>query len=123
MTMPDSEPTLAARVVFERINRADQGQSRGFGALRFTNPEQVADYERQRGRSAIFICPYTDCLHVADADMQASFNIALRGFAHHAVRRARPELFKSDSDAKRRERQAAIDAVLEAWSDATAGAA
>ncbi len=36
---------------------------------------------KPRGNIAIFVCPYTDCHHIADADLQAAFNIAIRGYA------------------------------------------
>lgn len=35
---------------------------------------------RRRGNSAAYRCPFVDCGHVADADVQASFNIAVRSF-------------------------------------------
>lgn len=38
-------------------------------------------WKQRRGNTAIFICPFEDCHHVADADMQAALNIALRGYA------------------------------------------
>lgn len=34
---------------------------------------------KPRGNTAIFVCPYSDCHHIADADKQAAFNIAVRG--------------------------------------------
>ncbi len=42
--------------------------------------EQVIKMRQHRGNSALFVCPYADCLAVADADIQAAFNIALRGY-------------------------------------------
>lgn len=38
------------------------------------------DWVNQNANSAIFVCPYLDCLHIADADLQAALNIALRGY-------------------------------------------
>jgi len=35
---------------------------------------------KPRGNIAIFVCPYTDCHHIADADLQAALNIAIRGY-------------------------------------------
>ena len=35
---------------------------------------------KPRGNMGIFICPYCDCHHIADADLQAAFNIAIRGY-------------------------------------------
>ncbi|GAB4219142.1 MAG: hypothetical protein Fur009_3810 [Candidatus Microgenomates bacterium] len=34
----------------------------------------------KRGNSSIFVCPFADCLHVFDADLQASFIMAVRGY-------------------------------------------
>ena len=44
--------------------------------------EQVIKMRQHRGNSALFVCPYADCLAVADADIQAAFNIALRGYIY-----------------------------------------
>ncbi len=38
------------------------------------------NYASQRGNSALFVCPFTDCLHVSDADIQAALNIAVKGY-------------------------------------------
>jgi hypothetical protein len=38
-------------------------------------------WKEQRGNMAVFLCPFGDCHHVADADLQAALNIALRGYA------------------------------------------
>ena len=35
---------------------------------------------KPRGNMGIFVCPYTDCNYLADADIQAAFNIAVRGY-------------------------------------------
>jgi hypothetical protein len=37
-------------------------------------------WKEQNANSAIFICPFEECLHISDADVQAALNIALRGF-------------------------------------------
>ena len=44
--------------------------------------EQVIKMRQHRGNSALFVCPYADCVAVADADIQAAFNIALRGYIY-----------------------------------------
>ena len=35
---------------------------------------------KPRGNIGIFVCPYIDCLHISDADIQAALNIAIRGY-------------------------------------------
>jgi hypothetical protein len=54
-------------------------------ALELTSPEVKAmlgdTWKQRRGNMAVFVCPFTDCHHVADADLQAALNIALRGYA------------------------------------------
>lgn len=42
--------------------------------------KELSLLQESRGNSSIFICPFVNCLHVADADMQAAQNIALRGY-------------------------------------------
>lgn len=44
------------------------------------NKKILKKIKSQRGNSAIFVCPFVDCLHVFDADLQASFIIAVRGY-------------------------------------------
>jgi hypothetical protein len=39
---------------------------------------------KERGNIGIFVCPYIDCHHITDADMQAAFNIAVRGYLKDA---------------------------------------
>lgn len=34
----------------------------------------------KRGNSALFVCPFMDCMHVSDADIQAALNSAYRGY-------------------------------------------
>jgi hypothetical protein len=36
--------------------------------------------DKPRGNMGIYICPGIDCQHIADADLQAAFNIAVRGY-------------------------------------------
>lgn len=43
-------------------------------------------WRKRRGNIALFICPFTNCHHVSDADIQAAFNIALRGYIKHQYR-------------------------------------
>jgi hypothetical protein len=42
--------------------------------------EQQFGAGKPRGNIGIYICPYTDCHHISDADIQAAFNIAVRGY-------------------------------------------
>ncbi|MDR0887240.1 MAG: type V CRISPR-associated protein Cas12d [Candidatus Nomurabacteria bacterium] len=35
---------------------------------------------KDRGNIGIYVCPYVDCRHISDADLQAAFNIAVRGY-------------------------------------------
>ena len=44
---------------------------------------------KARGNIGIFVCPYTDCHHISDADLQAAFNIAVRGFIKDEQQRGR----------------------------------
>ena len=44
--------------------------------------EDVIKLRQHRGNSALFVCPFADCLNVADADVQAALNIALRGYLY-----------------------------------------
>lgn len=39
-----------------------------------------AAWRETRGNIALFICPFLDCHYASDADIQAAFNIALRGY-------------------------------------------
>jgi hypothetical protein len=48
-------------------------------ALKRVNPK-INDIFEKRGSSVIFICPYDDCNHLSDADIQAAQNIAIKGF-------------------------------------------
>ncbi len=41
---------------------------------------QLDNIHKERGNSAIFICPNPDCLAVADADVQAALIMAIRGY-------------------------------------------
>ncbi|MCL2680062.1 MAG: type V CRISPR-associated protein Cas12d, partial [Coriobacteriia bacterium] len=36
--------------------------------------------KKRRGNMALYVCPYVDCRHIADADLQAAFNVAVRGY-------------------------------------------
>ncbi len=44
------------------------------------NQEKLINFKKSRGNSAIFICPFSDCHFVADADIQAAFIMAIRGY-------------------------------------------
>ncbi len=37
-------------------------------------------FRKRRGNSSIFVCPFDDCHFVADADIQAAFIMAIRGY-------------------------------------------
>jgi hypothetical protein len=115
--------TVGGNIILSRVASGALDDERGFGRLMFNAPELAAKggrtrhqrqpvsseadlklYEEQRGHSAIFLCPYTDCSHVADADLQASYNIALRGFA--AVTMDQLPGFKGASNAVKEKRSA-----------------
>lgn len=54
------------------------------GGLAMPNGAVPSDFNwqawrHQRGNSAVFVCPYLDCRHVADADIQAAVTVAVRG--------------------------------------------
>lgn len=50
---------------------------------------------KKRGNIGIYVCPYIDCHHVSDADLQAAFSIAIRGAA-----KANPEQFADEGESK-----------------------
>lgn len=111
--MPDGRVTASAQALVDALQRRgtlDDG--RGFGSLAITTADQIVDFEARRGRSAIYICPYVDCLHIADADLQASFNIAIRGLIDFTVGPAEGD---EEAKQKRRERQSAL---LRRWRSA-----
>ena len=56
----------------------------------FAKFKQEFGQGKKRGNMAVFVCPYTDCHHVADADLQAAFNIAVRGY----IKNSNPERAK-----------------------------
>ncbi len=43
---------------------------------------------KPRGNIGIYICPYLDCLHISDADIQAALNIAIRGYLKYSSDKA-----------------------------------
>lgn len=42
--------------------------------------EFLEKFKKERGNSAIFVCPFVDCQSLADSDIQAAFIMALRGY-------------------------------------------
>ena len=44
------------------------------------NKKFLEKFKKDRGNSAIFLCPFVDCQFLADSDIQAAFMIALRGY-------------------------------------------
>ncbi|GIW62782.1 MAG: hypothetical protein KatS3mg090_0608 [Patescibacteria group bacterium] len=44
------------------------------------NLQKIYDLKNKRGNSFLFICPNSDCNFIADADKQASFIMAVRGY-------------------------------------------
>lgn len=57
-------------------------------ALQLVDKKTLGDskeWVEKRGNKAIYICPFTDCHHLADADLQAAQNIALRGYVKQYV--------------------------------------
>lgn len=44
------------------------------------NGDFIEKFKQLRGNSAIFVCPFDDCHYVADADIQAAFMMAIRGY-------------------------------------------
>ena len=116
LTMRDGTVTKAGQLVFDYLaERGTLDDGAGFGRLNVTNPTELAEYEAERGRSAIFICPYTDCGHIADADLQASANIARLGYANAAMRAEHPDWFtgslatNAQGQASRREWETRFD--------------
>ncbi len=67
MRPPMSDPTKPSAAVHYRINVHHQND------LEVQVPEIT-----NRGNQALYLCPYEDCLHFSDADLQASFTIALK---------------------------------------------
>ena len=43
---------------------------------------ELSKIKNKRGNSAIFICPFKGCHAVADADIQAAFIIAIKGYLY-----------------------------------------
>jgi hypothetical protein len=64
------------------------------GVKKFSDLKKEFGQNKSRGNIAIFICPYCDCHHVSDADKQAAFNIAVRGY----IKSVNPERAKKSGD-------------------------
>jgi hypothetical protein len=77
--LPRSKRDAAGRLSVDELHAAIRAYMRpplwrlGKGVL----PKNA---RRRRGNSAVYRCPFVNCGHVADADVQASFNIAARAF-------------------------------------------
>jgi hypothetical protein len=63
--------------------------------------DQVENFRKKRGASAIFICPF--CGFVADADIQAAFIMAVRGYLK----------FKADNKENKEEKQVILEKTIE----------
>jgi hypothetical protein len=55
---------------------------------------------KPRGNIGIYICPYTDCHHISDADIQAAFSIAVRGYLKEKYPKRAKETGESGLSAK-----------------------
>mgnify|MGYP005849519537 FL=1 len=51
-----------------------------FAPFMFNDKKFFEKFKKDRGNSAIFVCPFVGCQFVADADIQAAFMMALRGY-------------------------------------------
>lgn len=47
--------------------------------------EFLLNLKKNRGNSAVFVCPFVDCNIIADADIQAAFMMALRGYLRYQL--------------------------------------
>lgn len=68
-------------------------------ALQLVDKKTLGDtkeWVKKRGNKAIYICPFTDCHHLADADLQAAQNIALRGYVKQYIFEDKPSLKESE---------------------------
>lgn len=61
---------------------------RKLGPVKFNKLMEDFGAGKKRGNIGVFVCPYIDCHHIADADKQAAFNIAIRGY----LKSANPDL-------------------------------
>lgn len=64
----------------DKIGQGMQIVKREMGDVNFEKMKESFGPNKKRGNMAVFVCPYTDCHYIADADLQASFNIAIRGY-------------------------------------------
>jgi hypothetical protein len=65
------------------------------GSEKFRELQKTFGAGKDRGNIGVYICPYIDCHHISDADLQAAFNIAVRGY----LKSANPEKAKKPGDA------------------------
>ncbi|MDR0957152.1 MAG: type V CRISPR-associated protein Cas12d [Candidatus Nomurabacteria bacterium] len=53
---------------------------RTLGEEKFAKLQEKFGAGKSRGNIGVYVCPYVDCHHICDADKQAAFNIAARGY-------------------------------------------
>lgn len=86
------------------LNKKDDGYSSIIGYINANwlsqrlSIQQLKGIRSKRGNSSIFVCPFEGCRHVADADIQAAFIMALRGYLH-IINRADEESDKAKINA------------------------
>lgn len=66
--------------VVRRFARPPLEKSEVLLAFLRLNSKKLKKIKKTRGNSAIFVCPFEDCLKIFDADLQAAFVMALRGY-------------------------------------------
>lgn len=59
----------------------------------------LEDFARDRGNSAVFVCPF--CKHVSDADIQAALNIAVKGYLNDIGKKSKSNTKKGDIESNR----------------------
>lgn len=72
----------AARLIYKAMRPNEDGF--GFRIIerhpKSSNIKQIFGKNKPRGNIGVFVCPYIDCHHITDANIQAAFNIAVRGY-------------------------------------------
>ncbi len=54
--------------------------------LKKLDPLKLKEIKKQRGNCAVFICPFVDCGKIFDADLQAAFNMSVRGYVKNNLK-------------------------------------